>query len=84
MFNQGLFFEVGTCFSSKIDGFGNSLLWSKKTFSFNQGVFLQVGTPLSKIDDFGNSLLWSELIFTRAGKIEEIVCHLTLNGIIVC
>jgi len=56
-FNQALFLKVGTSFSSKIDGFPNSLLRSEKTFSFNQALFLKVGTCISsKIDGFQNSL----------------------------
>ena len=46
-FNQGVFFEVGTRFSSENEGNQNSLLWPEKTFSFNQGVFFEVGTRFS-------------------------------------
>ena len=61
LFGQGLFSEVGTRFSSKIDGFQNSILRSKKTFSFGLGLFFEVGTRfLSKIDGFQNSHLWSK------------------------
>ena len=42
--NQGLFYEVGTRFSSENAAFQNSLLRSEKTFSFNQGVFFESGT----------------------------------------
>ena len=65
MFNQALFLEVGTRFSSENEGNQNSLLWPEKTFSFNQALFLEVETRSSSENE-GNqiSLLGLEKTFS--------------------